>query len=81
MSNPEEITTKTRWFALTKENGKGVQHQVVMIEKDEEEGDTLTEPVIYTWSDPTENGGHTWVGPESQFRKLFKFIGFGKKKS
>jgi hypothetical protein len=81
MSNNQEIKAGQRWFALTKENGKGTQHQVLMIEKDEDsEDDNLPEePVIYTWSDSTEESGIAWRGPESEFRKIFKFIGFNNK--
>jgi len=80
MSNNQEIKRGQRWFALTKENGKGTQHQILMIEEDEEIDDNLPEePVIYTWSDSTDESGMTWRGLESDFRKIFKFIGFNNK--
>lgn len=80
----QEIKRGQRWFATTKDNGKGTQHQVLFIEKDEDvnEGNLPEEPIIYTWSDPSNDettGGMTWRGPESEFRKIFKFIGFNKK--
>jgi hypothetical protein len=77
MSNNQEIKAGQKYFALTSENGKGIQHVVTLV--DEEDEGVPTEPRIYTWSDPTERGGFTWAGPLSQFKKLFKLIGFNKK--
>jgi hypothetical protein len=71
---------KSRFFALKDEDGKGVQHQIILIEGGEEEGGVLTETMITTWSDPVEKaGGHTWYGTIEEFRKRFKYIGFTKK--
>ena len=81
MSNNQEIKVGQRWFALTKENKKGAKHQVLLIETDEDvDNYNLTdEPIIYTWSDLTDDeNGITRCGPESEFRKIFKFIGFTK---
>ena len=70
---------RSRFFALKDEDGKGIPHQIVLIEEGDEEGGTLSEPLITTWSDPVEKaGGHTWVGPYSEFVKRFKYIGFKK---
>lgn len=78
-----KIKLNSRWFALTAENHKGVEHTVVSVSHEEEEGDTLTEREITTWSshnDEKHQDGRTWVGSESEFLKLFKFIGFDNKK-
>ena len=76
------FTNRSRFFALKPEDGKGIQHQIVLIEEEESEGGnaTIDEPIITTWSDPVENaGGHTWVGRLSEFEQRFKYIGFKKK--
>jgi len=72
---------RSRFFALKDEDGKGVQHQIVLIEEEESEGGaaTIDEPIITTWSDPMEKeGGRTWRGRYSEFIKRFKYIGFKK---
>lgn len=86
----DKIRLGSNWFALTKENGKGIRHQIVAIEKDED-ADISTIPQITTFS-LVEDGaleekdeskiknGYTWHGPEDEFLKLFKFIGFSNKK-
>jgi hypothetical protein len=70
------------WFAIQKEDGQGVRHQIVEHNREddpENQGGVPTEPEIITWSDPTANGGHTWRGPKEEFEKRFKWIGFDKK--
>lgn len=74
---------KSRFFALKDEDGKGVQHQIILIEEEESDGGaaTIEEPIITTWSDPVENdkiGGHSWRGRLGEFKKRFKYIGFKK---
>lgn len=78
----DKIKLNSRWFALTTENHKGVEHTVMQVSSEEEEGGVLTEREIITWSnfnDEKFGDGRTFCGPESQFLKLFKFIGFEKK--
>ncbi len=74
----EELKVGMQFFALTKENLKGSKHQIVLVDSDEG-GDVLDEPTIYTWSLWTEEPRMTWVGKESEFRKIFKYIGWEKK--
>ncbi len=77
----EKIKLNSRWFALTADNHKGVEHTVVSVESEPEEGGVMTEREITTWSKvdcDKFKDGRVWVGPESQFVKLFKFIGFSK---
>ena len=74
------------WFALRKEDGQGIRHQIVEHNREEDEdnqGGIPTEPEILTWSDPIKIedkaiGGHTWRGSKEEFEKRFKWIGFGK---
>jgi hypothetical protein len=78
----DKIKLNSRWFALTADNHKGVEHTVMQVSSEEEEGGVLTEREIITWSnlnDTAHGDGRTWKGSESQFLKLFKFIGFEKK--
>lgn len=75
----KNIKLNSRWFALTADNHKGVEHTVVQVSGGDEEGGTLTEPEIITYSnfnDDKHGDGRTWVGNEETFLKLFKFIGF-----
>ncbi len=77
----ERIKLNSRWFALTKDNHKGVEHTVMQVSSEEEDGDVLTEREIITWSninDSTHGDGMTCIYPESEFLRLFKFIGFNK---
>ena len=67
------------WFALKTEDGKGVRHQIIehnRADDEENQGGVPTEPEILTWSDPTQNGGHTWRGSPEEFEKRFKWIGW-----
>ena len=78
----KNIKQGSRWFALTAENYKGVEHTVVQINGGDEDGGTLTEPEIITWSnnnDDRNKGGMTWCGSEGEFLKIFKFIGLADK--
>jgi hypothetical protein len=79
MSNEDKLSRGQWWFALKKEDGQGVKHQIVEYNK-EEEGGVPTEPEIITWSEPTKDGGMTWRGTPEEFQKRFKWIGFEKKK-
>jgi hypothetical protein len=83
--NNKNIKQGSRWFALTAENHKGVEHTVMQVGGEEEEGGVLTEGEIITWSNHNDDkhggGGMTWAGNEATFLKIFKFIGFGDKKA
>ena len=79
----DKLKLNSRWFALTADNHKGVEHTVMQISGEEEEGGVLTEREIITYSNVNhepDKAGVTWKGSESEFYKLFKFIGFEKKK-
>jgi len=80
----KNIKLNTRWFALKKEDGQGIEHRIVHIDGGEnEEGGVLTEPEIITFSDHNctkTGGGFTWRGEEKDFLTRFKFIGFPEKK-
>jgi hypothetical protein len=84
MSNEDKLSRGQWWFALKKEDGQGIKHQIVEHNK-EEEGGVPTEPEIITWSEPIkidnkEIGGYAWRGTPEEFQKRFKWIGFEKKK-
>lgn len=61
MKSPE-IKLGSWWIYTGEDDAEGTRHQVIDVDSNE----------IITWSDPKGQGGFSWLGPLSEFKKNFK---------